>query len=537
MFTVFCCARCRRPLRVREYYQGKAVHCPGCAARLIVPPRRRVDSPGSNGSDSEARPEVRAVAAAPPVPTGASSNRSALPWLLLVPMILALGLLLWAGYGILWAGTGVALGAVGLLLAQLGGWSLPIRVSVSLSPAVLGHGLTLAGPLLLMSDTSVSAPAAAPASVMPAAGRRVRSAEPPAGLIPPSPGMLRASRARSFTPELQFTASVGELLALAVVPAAKGSSSVFTTTADGMLKQFDYPDFEWRATYRLEQPAYRVVADGRRSLLWAAVSERHALRVDLFGDRPLGRGDIHAYDLRTLQGGHSGTDGVLRPSRVLSLRGEVHELLIAPDGRALFSLIRTSEGVRAVRLDPERLCPVAAMTLPGQTRALCLTPDGRALYAAGRDCVLVLDPETLAVRRRFEVDADVHALVADDAGHVYLGEQGQWTDLTCLDLSKAEPGVRQWSAGLHGRIYLQLAPDQYRLYVSTSSLISSQLDIWLVHGHEGETPPHVGSAPSDAHGPNRGELFLTPDGEFLVNRWGKVFRLARGVQPAASIAP
>jgi hypothetical protein len=456
--------------------------------------------------------------------------RSALPWLLLVPMILALGLSLWAGYGILWSGIGVALGAGCLLLAQYGGWPLPIRVGVSLSPALVGHGLSLAGPLLLIGDTSLPPP-----SEMPAAARQFRSAEPRSGATLSPPGQLVGSKTRQFSPELQFTANVGELLSVAVAPKAAGGPSLFTTTADGTLKQFGYPDLEWRATYRLEQPAYRVVADGRRNLLWAAVSERGALRVDPFGDHPLGRGDLRAYDLRTLHDGSSGTDGVLRPSRILPLNAEVLELLLTPDCRALFYLARTPEGVRVVRLDPERLNPVADVALPGETRALCLTPNGQILYAAGGDGVFVLDPETLAVRRRVEVDAEVYALVADDAGRVYLGEQGQWTDLTCLDLTKAEPDIRQWSAGLHGRIYLQLAPDQYRLYVATSSLISPQLDIWLVRTNWRKIPPHIGSAPSDTHGPNRGEIFITPDGEYLVNRWGKVFRLARGAVPTPMI--
>ena len=524
MFTAFCCARCRSPLRVRDGYQGKAVHCPVCAAKLIVPH-------ASAASDPVGCVEVRTVRSAPAVGATATSLRSALPWLLLAPAVLALAVPLWAGYGVLWAGSGVGLAALCLLLAQRGGWPLPLRVGVSFSLAVLGHGLSLAGPLLeTIEAIPPPPPIAVRPSVMPARSTPLRSSDPYSEVAASPPRLLINGRGRQTAPDLQFAAHVGELLSLAVAPNAAGGAAAYTTTADGSLKQFSYPDFEWRATYRLEQPAYRAVTDGR-AVLWLAASDPHALQIERFGDRPSGRGDIHLYDLPNPQMGQAATNAVLHPRRILPLRGTVLELLASADFRALFYLARIDQGVRVGRLDPQRESAVAESPLPDEIRAMCPTPNGRTLYAAGGASVLILDPLTLAVRRRLTVDADIYSIAADDEGRVYLGEQGQWTDVTRLDLSGPEPVLRSWNSRLHGRIHLKLAPNQNRLYVGTSSVISTQVDVWLARGHRWDTPPHIGGDLADVHGPNRGELFLTPDGQFLLNRCGKVFRLNRDEEP------
>ena len=461
----------------------------------------------------------------PAAPARAASIRPALPWLLLAPAALALAVPLWVGYGVLWASGGVGLAALCLLLAQRGDWPLPLRVGVSLSLAVLGHGLSVAAPLLETIEAASLAPVVATPAVMPARAKPPQSPDSSSGMTATPPRLFINGKGRELPLDLQFAAHLGELLSLAVAPNAADGAVAFTTTADGSLKQFSYPDFEWRATYRLEQPAYRAVTDGR-GVIWLAASDPRALQIERYGDRPSGRGDIHLYDLPNPRREQPAANGVLQPRRILPLRGTVLELLASPDFRALFYLARTDPGVRIGRLDPERESQVAESPLPDDIRAMCLTPDGRTLYAAGGSSVLVLDPWTLAVRRRLTVDADIYSIAADDEARVYLGEQGQWSNVTRLDLSGPKPVLRSWYSRLHGRIHLKLAPNQNRLYVGTSSVISTQVDVWLARGHLWTTPPHIGGDLADAHGPNRGELFLTLDGQFLVNRCGKVFRLA-----------
>jgi hypothetical protein len=454
-----------------------------------------------------------------------------LPWLLLAPAIVALGLLMWAGHGVLWAALGVGLGGLCLLVGQRAGWSLSLRVGPSLSLALLGHGLTLAGPLM-------NSPALRPI---------LTAAEQPTDSVPPltlnmpshpeSPQLAMTSlrndphysnRNKPVPADmLPIDVNLDALLAVAVDADSTGEGNIFVTTADNSLKRFSYPGFKLQAAYRLEQPAYRAVMDQRRGLLWAAASDPHSLRVNEYGDRPEGGGDLHVYDLRALPREKT-PEARLRPRHVLPLQGCVLELCASADPHWLFYLARTVDGVHLGRIDADKRCLDGRLPLPGETRALCGTADGKTLYAAGGRNVFVIDPAPLRVRRRLEMDADFNAVAADNDGRVYLAEEGQWTSLTRLDLRGPEPTTWRWDPKLHGRVYLRMAPDQYRIYVGTSSVLSNHLDSLLVRGHTWDTPPQVGMACPDGQGTIRGEFFLTPDGKYLLNRWGRVFRMAQG---------
>lgn len=537
MFISCRCTRCRRPLRLRGCYAGKTLRCPGCAATVVIPmdlaaPRRNV---GAEAKRERAR-EAKAV------PAGdALWERVILPWLLLTPAALTLALLVWSGQGVLWAGLGVGLGGLCLLVGQASRWPLSVRVIVSLSLALLGHGLTLAAPLM-------SAPQSSSSKVV---HPSLFSAPSAAGMLPPPHEVVRFDRdsqlaemrslwlrgrkrdlfPRPFVPDLQPGTRLGDLLAVAVAPSPSGDGSAFVTTADGLLKDFSYPNFQLRAAYRLEQPAYRAALDDRRALLWTAACAPANLRVNRHGDQPLGRGDLHVYALPPSTRSRATTLAELHPHRVLPVAGDVLELLIAPDQQALFYLARTDDGVYLARIDAERQAVDRQVRLADEIRALCLTADGKTLYAAGGGMVCVFNPASLQLLRRVDVKADVYAIAADNEGGVYLAEQGQWTKLTRLDLRGPQAIVRQWIARLHGRIYLKLAPDQYRLYVGTSSVISDHLDSLLIHGHSWDTPLVTSMAVSRPQTPVQGEFFLTPDGSFLINRWGSVFRLVRGEPP------
>ena len=526
MFVVHHCARCRHPLRIRGCYQGKTVRCPGCAAVLTVP------ETAAAGSDAPVHRKVRAA----PCHGGNSkaderrpSSRLVLPWLPLAPALVVLGLLAWAGHGVLWAALGVGLGSLFLLVGQRACWPLSLRVGPSLSLAALGHGLTLAVPLVNTPlPQPILAAAGQPADAPPLT---LNLPSQPAAPLPAMTSMTNQprlnNRNKPTAPDLVPVATqLGALLAVAVDADASGGNA-YITTADGSLKQFSYPAFQLQATYRLPQPAYRAVMDQRRGLLWVAASDPGSLRVNDYGDRPEGFGNLHAYDIRAL-GRPTTTDSQLRPRHVLPLQGTVLELIASTEGRWLFYLARTAEGVHLGRIDAEQQCIDARVPLTAETQALCRTPDGKTLYAAGGRNVFVIDPVSLQARRRLEMDAEINTVAADNEGRVYLSEQGQWTSLTWVDLSGPEPTIRQWDPKMHGRLYLRLAPDQHRLYVGTSSVLCHHLDSLLTRGHEWNTPPQVGSAHSDAHGPIRGEFFLTSDGHYLVNRWGRVFRLAQG---------
>ena len=496
MFVAFDCARCGRSLRVLGCHEGRTVRCPGCNAALIV--RETYSEPSSAfvGTDLRDRRKVHAVPCvcdnsfersdgehrpdAPPLSKG-SRSRSSRVWLLFAPAFLALGLPLWAGYGVFRSHTVLSLSAA----------DAKPSLTIPTTDDEPQHSLT--------------APQTT-ATVFPR-------------------GLLPFSTVEPPNPDLQFVAQVGELLAATAAPNARGGGVAFVTTASGVLKLFSYPNFHELDTVPLEQPAYRIVADGARGLLWVAASDPGSLRVNGVGDRPRGRGDFHLYDFNFAD---AKPHSRLRPRHVLPLQGDVIEFLASPDGRWLFYLAETDRGVHLGRIDADRQAFDAELPLPLETRALCQTPDGSTLYAAGGAMVFAIDPATLRLRRRVELNADIHTVAADNDGQVYLGEQGQWTNLTKLDLSGSTPSVRKWNPDFHGRIYLRLAPKQDRLYVGTSSIISHHLDALLVQGNNWNQPRQAGMVVSDSNGPVRGEFFLTPDGRFLLNRWGKVYRLIGG---------
>ena len=539
MFAAFCCARCGRSVRVLGCYRGKTVRCPGCAIRLVVPATLTAEQPAPSPPDPFGRPKVHTAPAnldvsTPPTTPCQRQVRWAWTLALLLPALLAFGLPLWFGYGMLWPGLGVGLAAVCLLVGQWGRWPPAARVSLPFCLALLGHGLALhswllssASPLLVASSTADS-----PGPPNPAA-RPIRGGS--ASLSPIFPMMARPSLGPISPsgigvapgPEFQTIGNIGPLLAATFGPNEAGKGSAFVTKADGLLKRFSYPEFQPQATYRLDRPAYRAVQDERRGRLWAAVSAPAALRVSRRGDRPGGRGDLHVYDVPHLPD-KSPTQAALRPRRVLALDGNVTELLADPDRSRLYYLARTHRGVHLGRIDADKEELDAELALPPETHALCLTPDGKTLYAGGGGVVSVIDSATLRVRRSLDLDGDIWSVAADNAGRVYVARQGQWTDVTLLDLSAPQPAVHRWSATLHGRVYLKLGTDQSRLYASSSSLLSNLLEVLLVQRLDRIPPPQVGVVPSNDRRLVGGEFFLSPDGQILVSCRGHVFRLASG---------
>ncbi len=522
MFVDYRCVRCLHPLRALARHGGVSFRCPHCSAAVEVPRRS-----GATVEEAVQPAPRRTVEVAG---SGAPWDRPLLPWLLLTPAALALMPWQWMGHGVLWAGLGVALGGAFLLLSQFGRWPMPLRIGVSLSLALLGHGLTLASP-------SNADSAHVPSTMLSEAPTVLSIPDPrfpkeTERITPISAGgevenllltRLRGETAsRPASIDLKVAARIGDLLAATTASEANGKGRAIVATREGTIKEFSIPDFRLRAESRLDGVAYRLALDGRHNRLWAAVCKAGDLQANRHGDRPLGRADLHVYEIPATANERP------RPARVLPIGGDILELLLASDESALFYLARDGDGVHLGRIDTERQTLDCRIDLPHGTRALCRTADGRTLYAAGGGRVHTLDPAALQTRRVVEVSIDAVSVAADNEGRVYLSERGPWTNLTRLDLRGEQPGLHQWSARLHGCIYLKLSPDQYRLYTGTSSVISDGLNSLLVRGHSWETPIVTAVALSSPSEPIQGEFFLAPDGRYLINRWGCVYHLARG---------
>jgi hypothetical protein len=511
-FAATACPRCERPLRLSESHRLRVVRCPGCGASLslaemvappaVPPPAAAEASPGKERS-------------APPA-AAAEANPSRLVRLAMpAPALLAAGIPLWTRGGLPGTGLAAGLGLAGLVLGLWCRWRPGVRLLLTLALMGLGYGIAFA--VLVPDDSDSGPPPDLPANwpmlsppFSPPGGVAGLPVRQPAH--PPSPT------------DLTVLTHIGNLLAIAVDPEARAA---FVTRADGSLDRYSYPDFRRQGTYRLEQPGYRAVLDDRHGRLFVAVSDREALHVNRYGDRPVGRGDLHVYDVRSLP---ADQDLTLRPVGVVPLGGDVSRLLASPDRSCLYYLLHRPDGDVVGRLslvaDAPGSPPEVRWRADGTITALALSPDGAALYAAGPGVVRVFEPRTLEERRRIAVEPTAFDLAADNAGRLFVSEAGQWTSITVVDARHDGAVLGRWNPRLHGLVYLQLTPDATRLYVGSSSLVSNSLHGWQVQKPTGGLPPQFSNALGDGTGPVRGEFFITPDGRHLVNRYGKVFQVA-----------
>jgi WD40 repeat protein len=94
--------------------------------------------------------------------------------------------------------------------------------------------------------------------------------------------------------DLHYETTLVPFLAAAVD--AEGGAA-FLCTDDGSLRQYSYPDFKRRATYRLPGVGYQVVCDGAAGRLYVAVFDPKALTA-----RPRARaaGEIHVFEIKGL---------------------------------------------------------------------------------------------------------------------------------------------------------------------------------------------------------------------------------------------
>ena len=171
-------------------------------------------------------------------------------------------------------------------------------------------------------------------------------------------------------------------LAAAFDPDAR---AVFTTSADGKLHQYAYPDFTPSGAHTLAGPAYQAAVDSRRGLLFAIVARPGALKVGRPAERPGGIGDVHVYDLKPAREGRSKPENTWAPMAVLPLGADVPQMLLSRDGRWLFVLTRPAApggAVRLVRMNTTENKFDLQITLPAGAEAMCLTPDGASLFVA-----------------------------------------------------------------------------------------------------------------------------------------------------------
>jgi WD40 repeat protein/mono/diheme cytochrome c family protein len=234
-------------------------------------------------------------------------------------------------------------------------------------------------------------------------------------------------------------------------------------------------------------------------------------------------------------------DRELRPVAVIPVNGTVSSLLLAPDRQALYYLNLTDG--KAGRVDLKTLKRDRDLRLADGTEALCLTPDGKTLVATAASglggTVQVIDPWKMELRKTVSVPAPPYDVAAADGGLVFLsGGSGEWTEITVLD-SNRETVAARWS-GVWTRSFLQLAPTQDRLYVSTQGVSPGYVEALPLASRLDDKPAAFRSPSPEKHALG-GEFLVTPDGQFLLCKTGTVLRLAPGgdgdLKYAATVDP
>jgi hypothetical protein len=441
--------------------------------------------------------------------------------------------------GTLWAGVGLALVALCWIILRQERWSLSLRRRLALALGVLGYIVPLAQILGGEMGPAAATPRGLKAprgSLLTPGGGRLRKGGGMLASLPllppgervhprPSPRPLLGAGPTSGA-DLQPAGHIGSVLDMVFAP-SRGCA--LAATPDGSLRVYSYPDFRLRSVCPLEQVIYRAALDVPRGLLYAAVCPPANLVLGPLGNREQARGDLQVFDVRELLT-RAGSDARpaaqrLTPLRTLNLDADVSSLWLSPDGDSLHYLGTERRSTHIGRVRTADLVREATRPLRFTNGALYRSANGRMLYGAALDHLFTVDPQTLSISRSVSYPGGTIAIAGDDSGRLFLVEAGRFATITVLDMHQSQV-VGNWSLPLRGRIYLALAPDGRRLYVSNALLTGNRIYSLLIGGERGVRPQLLGQAASDRGGVVRGENFVSPDGKFLVNRAGRVFRLS-----------
>jgi hypothetical protein len=208
-------------------------------------------------------------------------------------------------------------------------------------------------------------------------------------------------------------------------------------------------------------------------------------------------------------------------------------LILSPDRKWLYYL-GLADG-KLARVDAASLKLDREMRLAEGTEALSLTPDGKTFVAVSArrgsadkstldGQIQVIDARKLAVTRAVAVPIVPYDVAATDSGLTFVSGAGTgWTDIAIVSLER-QAVVARWG-GVWGRSFLQLTPDQSRLYFSTQGVSPGQVEAFVIPKDLTRKPVPYSSP---ARGKQRlgGEFLITPDGKYLLCKTGTTLRLS-----------
>jgi WD40 repeat protein len=314
------------------------------------------------------------------------------------------------------------------------------------------------------------------------------------------------------------------------------AGSLLATMPNGTLKQISYPDFKVQGIYKLGGAAYRPVLDQKNGLLYALVPNPKAKPAPVAKKR--GGNEIYVYDVKNVLDGKIASGNTLRPSKVFPLNTFAAQLLLAPDGASLHVLDNNDpKSIKLIRLDTAKGERGGELALAENTDCLCLSRDGKKVLAGShvgtrsstkpkphQGSIQVIDTETMKLDKAIAVPIDPFFLEAGDEGLVFAsGGSGLKTEIVVVDINEPEP-VAIWKGVAPGS-WLRLSDDRKRLFVSNwrskPALVSGLI---LPDKIAGSELPSGNTVPVPLVGA-RGELMVTPDGQFMICEAGVIFRL------------
>ncbi len=217
--------------------------------------------------------------------------------------------------------------------------------------------------------------------------------------------------------------------------------------------------------------------------------------------------------------------GELRPAAIVPVGGTIGQMILSPDRRTLYYLNRTDGVLGRLNLTTRER---ARLVVGETTEAMSLSPDGKTLATIARmkegtgplGLLQLIDPARLQFRNRWGVPVVPYDVVAADNGLIYIsGGAGEWTDIAAISGNKGEV-VARWG-GVWTRSFLQLSPDQKRLYHSTQGVSPGSVEALVLPAKRDEAPL---TYKAQGRQPLGGEFQITPDGRFLLCKNGTVLR-------------
>ncbi|HEV3167924.1 MAG TPA: trypsin-like peptidase domain-containing protein [Isosphaeraceae bacterium] len=377
-----------------------------------------------------------------------------------------------------------------------------------------------------LADATAAAPAPGRRSLPPRSAAR-------------EPGIVGAPRARN-----------GKLEPFMAVATDPKAGVLFITQVSGFLKHYSYPELKLQGSYKLAGPAYQALVDGGKGLLYAVVADPGTLKIPHPSNRPEGVGNLHVYEVKEIIEGKGDPGSVLEPATIIPIGGDVACMLASPTGKWIFCLVQPElkgGDCRLVRIDTESRKADMEVDLAPATEAFCLTPDGKMIYAIAspkghhysapgplEGQVQAIDPATLEVRKVVQVEADPYDVQAMNNGMVFLsGGSNQHTEVTIVEMRKTRSVVGHWKGVFQGAC-IRIAPDQRRLYVSSRNISPPSVVSWALGDKLPVQPIVAGKLGDGDDTPLGGEIFITPDGQYLLTRFGAAVTLGSGHRATTS---